>query len=129
MLTSSSPSPDDNDSIRHVYLPFEFWIILETHFIRPTRYSVRQLIVELAATEEYFEHLVGGIRTIYNDGSKPENITTPDTTPVVTLRYGSTLVVPYNTVWEKVLAWEYERERYLHNMYDYNGIYSSNQEE
>ena len=125
MRTRSSTSPDDNDSIRHVYLPFEFWIVLETHFRRPILHSVSQLIVELAATEEYFEHLAGGIRTIYNDDSKPENISPPNITPVVILRDGSTLIVPYNTVGEKIHLWEFERERYLHNMYDSDGIYPS----
>ena len=77
MLSHSPAPPDDNESIRHVYFSLYFWIILETHFRQPTRYSVRQLIVELAATEEYFAHLAGGIRTIYNDNSKPENISPP----------------------------------------------------
>ena len=98
MLSHSPAPPDDNKSIRHVYFSLYFWITLETHFRQPTRYSVRQLIVELAATEEYFEHLAGGIRTIYNDDSKPENISPPNITPVVILRDGSTLIVPYNTV-------------------------------
>jgi len=56
MLSHSPAPPDDNESIRHVYFSLYFWITLETHFRQPTRYSVRQLIVELAATGDYFEH-------------------------------------------------------------------------
>ena len=130
MLSHSPAPPDDNESIRHVYFSLYFWITLETHFRQPTRYSVRQLIVELAATGDYFEHhFGGGVRTVYNDANKPDNLSPLDVTPVVVLRDGTTLIVPYNTVGERIHLWELERERYLHHMYDSDGIYPSDQEE
>jgi hypothetical protein len=130
-MRSHSPAPpDDNESIRHVYFSTDFWIILETHFRQPTCYSVRQLIAELAATGDYFEHhFEGEARTVYNNANKPNNLSPLDVTPVVVLRDGTTLIVPYNIKGERIHLWELERERYLHHMYDSNGIYPSNQEE
>jgi hypothetical protein len=128
MSTSPSPTPDDNDSIRHVYFPHEFWVVLDTHFRRPTRYSVRQLIVELALTEEYFEHIIGGTRNIYNNDNKPENISTHEATPVVTLRDGSILIVPYDTVHLTKIVRELPRERHLQR-YDSDSVNSDDGEE
>jgi hypothetical protein len=119
-------APDNEESIRHLYLPFVFWQILEANLRKPTRYSVRNLVADLAKTRDYFEHHFGdGARTVYNSDYKPSNPTPPDETPVVTLHDGTTLVVPYNIEWEKIHLWEQERERYLHYVYESDSAHES----
>ena len=103
-------APDNEESIRHLYLPFEFWQILEANLRTPTRYSVRNLVAALAETGDYFEHHFGdGAKTEHNSDYKPDTPTPPDETPVVTLHDGTTLVIPYNIEWEKIHLWELER--------------------
>lgn len=113
---------DNEESIRHLYFSFNFWKILEAHLRTRSRYSVRNLVAALAQTGDYFEHhFDGGVRTVYNADQEPDNRSLPDETPVVTLHDRTTLIVPYNTVWEKNYLWEYERQRYIHAVYESDG--------
>ena len=97
---------DDEESIRHRYFSFEFWKILDAHLRTRSRYSVRNLVAALAETGDYFEHHFDGcVKTVYNDDEEPDNRSPPDETPVVTLHDRITLIVPYNTVWEKNHLW------------------------
>ena len=115
-------APDNKESIRHLYLPFVFWQILEANLRKPTRYSVRNLVADLAKTRDYFEHhFEGGAKTVYNAEEEPDNRSSPDETPSVILHDRTTLIVPYNTVGEQIHLWEYERQRYIHAVYELGG--------
>lgn len=105
---------DNEESIRHLYFSFNFWKILEAHLRTRSRYSVRNLVAALAETGDYASGP-------YNADQEPDNRSLPDETPVVTLHDRTTLIVPYNTVWEKNYLWEYERQRYIHAVYESDG--------
>jgi hypothetical protein len=110
---------DTEETIRHRYFSFGFWKILEAQLRTRSRYSVRSLVAALAETGDYFEHhFDGGARTVYNAEYEPINRTPPDESPVVYLHDRSFLVVPYNIEWEAAYLWEFERQRYLHAVYE-----------
>ncbi len=120
---------DDEESIRHRYFSFEFWKILDAHLRTRSRYSVRNLVAALAKTGDYFEHHFDGcVKTVYNDDEEPDNRSPPDETPVVTLHDRTTLIVPYNTVWEKNHLWEYQRQQYTQALSESDGCRNYYQE-
>ena len=65
----------------------------------PARYSVRTLLVDLAASGYYFEHVWPGgenKNSVYNEEAKGSNLTPFEESPEVILHDGTKIVFPIN---------------------------------